>query len=122
MLYFVRHAAGTSHHTGASSSHLVDKSCHEIDKVICASTMDFTSVLELKSTGRNIRNLSVLCTPGIRSELWLLFIIGELKAAGALRVCLPDRKESGLQFIVLPVVCMLKFQNRASTSGRTGGK
>lgn len=79
-------------------------------------------MLELKSTGRNICDFSVLCTPGNRSELWLLFIIGELKAAGALRGCLPDRKESGLQFIVLPGICMLKFQNRASTSGRTGGK
>lgn len=87
-----------------------------------ASTTDLASMLGLESTGRNIHNLSVLRTPGVCSELRLLFVIGELKAAGALRVCLPGRKESGPQFIVLPGVYMLKFQNRASASGRSGGK
>lgn len=86
--------------------------------VICASTVNFTAVLELKSTGRNIVGLRVLCTLDICSGLQLQFII----FCSCLRVCLPDRKESDPQFIVLPGVCMFKFHNRASTSGSAGAK
>lgn len=35
-----------------------------------------------------------------------LFIIVKLEAAGAWRICLPDRKEYSLQFIVLPSIYM----------------
>lgn len=116
--YFTCRAVGTLRQTDASPSRVGDKSCHDSVDVICASTMDFSAVLELKSTGRNIHNVRVLCTPDIRSELQLLFII----FCGCLRVCLHDSKESVLQFIVLPGVCMFKFHNRASTGGRASEK
>lgn len=52
-----RHTVGTWRQTDGSPSHLGDKSCHDIVDVICGSTVDFTAVLELKSTGRNMSNL-----------------------------------------------------------------